>query len=92
MLCRQKSRLDTLKKDLVVKGGPGRSTERDNQIHKIRKLCRPLVGLSSAHRPPDDSTQVIEAQMLRHEGVLGTDIIVEGAFGERAWGLLVRWR
>jgi len=30
-----------------------------------------------------------EAQMLRHKGVLGTDIIVKGALGERAWGVLV---
>lgn len=30
-----------------------------------------------------------EAQMLRHEGILGTGIIIKSTLGERARGLLI---
>lgn len=69
-----------------------RCTEGHGEVHEIRVLRRPLVGLAASHGPADNSPQVRNAQVLRDELVLRAHVVVEGAFGERARSGVVGWR
>lgn len=83
VLCREESRLDALKEDLVVDAGLGATAEGDNGVHEVGVLGRPLKALACTHRPAGYAAEVGDVELLREEGVLGADVVVEGHVGKR---------
>lgn len=69
-----------------------RSTEWHSDIHKVRVLRRPLIGLGASHRPTHHGTEVLDPKMLRDKFILGSHIIVEGTPGKWTGLGLVRRR
>jgi len=61
-------------------------TKRNNAVHKLWKLRRPLETLACAHAPPDDGEGMRDAEVLGEELVLGADVVVEEEGGEGGGG------
>ena len=53
------------------------ATKRDRQIHEIWVLSDPLVCLSGAHGPPEDSEEMFDTKMRIYELILGSYIIIK---------------
>lgn len=59
-------------------------TKRNNAVHELRKLRRPLETLTRAHAPPHDGKSVLDAEVFGQELVLSANVVVEEDGGERA--------
>ena len=77
MLCGEEGRLDALEEDLVVDARLGAAAERDNGVHKVWVLGRPLEALACTHRPAGYAAEMGNVELLCEEGMLGADIVVE---------------
>lgn len=52
-------------------------TEWNCEIHEVWILRRPLICLSTAHRPADDSMEVFDSEVLCDKLILGSHIVIE---------------
>lgn len=75
-----------------MQGRLRRGAEWHSDVHKVRVLRRPLIGLGASHRPAHHSAEVLDPKMLRDEFILSSHIIVEGTPGKWTGLGLVRGR
>lgn len=81
-LPRQQRSLDALQEYLVMQTRLRAPAERDSQVHEIRVLSQPLVGLPSAHAPAQHSVGMIHPQAFGDQPILCDDIVFKGHVGE----------
>ena len=59
---------------LVDAGGAG---ERGGAEHLVREADRPLVGLLRPHRPAEDQRELLDAEGLAQQPLLGDDVVTD---------------
>lgn len=73
----EQGRLDALEEDLIVKRCLGGGAKRNCDVHEVWVLGCPLEGLSTAHGPTNNGTEVRYTQFLCGKLVLGSNVVIE---------------
>jgi hypothetical protein len=63
------------KEHAVVDRRPGGTADDDRPLDRLRKERCPVISLDPAHGPAIDAGQPVDAQMLREEPALETDVV-----------------
>src|SRR5579862_3738663 len=73
---RRQRGLHALEENKIMARTFGRTAERRDQIHHIGVKRTPMESLQRAHRPAGNQANVLDAELLRHQTMLGADIVV----------------
>ena len=60
--------------------------DRRGAQHLVREPHRPLVGLLGAHRPADHQLQLLDAEVLAQQPLLGHDVVADAHLREPGHG------